>query len=178
VTAPEFSRAVRIDAIGVEPRHMAIEAEPEELAALSRRFGLVAIDRLAAEADIARKQGAAVVARGRVTAAVTQSCVASGEPVEAAIDEPFEVEFRPTPAADADDEIELGQSELDVVFFDGGVIDLGEAVAETVALALDPYPRAPGAAEALKAAGVKSEEEAGPFGALAGLRDKMKGSEG
>jgi len=176
VTAPEFSRTIRIDTIGVEPRHMAIEAEPGERAALARRFGLVAIDRLAAEADLARK-GAAVVARGRVTAAVTQSCVASGEPVEAAIDEQFEIEFRPTPAADTDDEIELGQSELDVVFYDGGAIDLGEAVAETMALALDPYPRAPGAAEALKAAGVKSEEEAGPFGALAGLRDKMKGSD-
>jgi uncharacterized metal-binding protein YceD (DUF177 family) len=173
VTAPEFSRAVKVDTIGVEPRHMAIEAEPEERAALARRFGLVAIDRLAAEADVARK-GAAVIASGRVTAAVTQSCVASGEPVEAAIDEPFEVEFRPTPAADAEEEVELGKSELDVVFFDGGAVDLGEAAAETVALALDPYPRAPGAAEALKAAGVKSEEEAGPFGALAGLRDKLK----
>jgi uncharacterized metal-binding protein YceD (DUF177 family) len=173
VSLPEFSRSVRIDAIGVEPRQMAIEAEPDERAALSRRFGLVAIDRLAAEADLARR-GTAVVARGRVTAAVTQSCVASGEPVEAAIDEAFDIEFRPTPAADADEEIELGESELDVVFFDGGAIDLGEAAAETVALALDPYPRAPGASEALKAAGVKSEEEAGPFGALAGLRDKMK----
>ena len=64
--------------------------------------------------------------------------------------------------------------ELDVVFYDGAAIDLGEAVAETLVLSLDPYPRAPGAGETLKAAGVKSEEEAGPFGALVGLRDKLK----
>ncbi|HEV2747118.1 MAG TPA: DUF177 domain-containing protein, partial [Allosphingosinicella sp.] len=43
----------------------------------------------------------------------------------------------------------------------------------TLALSLDPFPRSPAAAEALKAAGVKSEEEAGPFGALAALRDKL-----
>jgi len=73
-----------------------------------------------------------------------------------------------------DEEVELSERELDLIFYDGTAIDLGEAVAETLALSLDPYPRAPNAEEALKAAGVKSEEEAGPFAALAGLRDKMK----
>ena len=174
MSQPEFSRPVRIDTLGAEPRRVAIAAEAGEREALARRFGLVAIARLAAEADLARK-GGSVIARGRIEASVTQSCVASGEPVEAAIDEPFELEFRPSPKAGRpDEEIELGESELDVTFYDGGAVDLGEAAAETLALALDPYPRAPGAAEALKAAGVKSEEEAGPFGALAGLRDKMR----
>ena len=174
MTQPEFSRPIRIDTLGAEPRRIAIAAEPGEREVLARRFGLVAIASLAAEADVARK-GEAVIARGRISAAVTQSCVASSEPVEASIDEPFELEFRQSPAAGRpDEEIELGESELDIVFYDGAAVDLGEAVAETLALALDPYPRAPGAAEALKAAGVKSEEEAGPFGALAGLRDKMR----
>ena len=77
------------------------------------------------------------------------------------------------PAA-PEEEVELSESEMDVVFHDGAAIDVGEAVAETLSLGLDPYPRAPGADEALKAAGVKSEEEAGPFAALAGLRDKLK----
>lgn len=176
MTRPEFSRAVRIDTLGAEPRRMTIEAEAGEREALARRFGLVAIGRLAAEADLARK-GDEVIARGQVTAAVTQSCVASGEPVEAEIDEPFDLRFRPEPGpGGADEEIELGEAELDIAFYDGAAVDLGEAVAETLSLALDPYPRAPGAEEALKAAGVKSEEEAGPFGALAGLRDKLKGS--
>ena len=53
-------------------------------------------------------------------------------------------------------------------------IDIGEAAAETLALALDPYPRAPDAGEALKAAGVKGEEEAGPFAALAALKGKLR----
>ena len=174
MSVPEFSRPVRLDAIGAEPRPLTIEAEAGERAALARRFGLVAIKRLSADARLVRK-GAEIVASGRIAAAVVQSCVASGEPVDAIVDEPFDLAFRPAPSeARPDEEIELSESELDVVFYEGGSIDLGEAVAETMVLSLDPYPRAPGSEDALKAAGVKSEEESGPFGALAGLRDKMK----
>jgi uncharacterized metal-binding protein YceD (DUF177 family) len=171
---PEFSRPVRIDTLGTEPRTLTIAAEAGERKALARRFGLVGIAHLAAEAGLVRK-GEEVSAKGRIEARVTQSCVASGEPVEAEVDEPFELLFRPVPAPGRpDEEVELSEGELDVSFYDGAAIDLGEAVAETLALSLDPYPRSPGAEEALKAAGVKSEEEAGPFGALAGLRDKLK----
>ena len=174
MTEPEFSRPVRLDTLGAEPRRLGIEADAAEREALAKRFALRAIAKLEAEAELVRN-GEEVVASGRLRAAVTQSCVASGEPVEAGIDEPFNLVFRPrSEAGRPDDEVELDAAELDVTFYDGTSIDLGEAVAESVALALDPYARAPGAEQALKAAGVKSEEEAGPFGALAALRDKMK----
>jgi hypothetical protein len=97
----------------------------------------------------------------------------TAEPVPAHLNLPFELVFRPQSEGTPDEEIELEEGDLDIVFYEGAVIDLGEAAAETLALGLDPYPRAPGAAAALKAAGVRSEEEAGPFGALAGLRDKL-----
>ena len=35
------------------------------------------------------------MASGTLAAAVAQSCVASGEPVDAVVDEPFELVFRP-----------------------------------------------------------------------------------
>lgn len=174
MTAPEFSRPVRVDTLGEEPQSIAIEAEARERAALARRFGLVAIDSLRAEVTL-RHTGTDVIAAGRLDAQVTQSCVATAEPVAETVDAPFELEFRPQPEAGRpDEEVELSEAEMDVVFYEGESIDLGEAVAETLALSLDPYPRAPGAEAALKAAGVTSEEEAGPFGALAGLRDKLK----
>lgn len=174
MTAPELSRPVRVETLGAEPRAFAVEASAQERAALALRFRLVRIDRLEAEAELVR-EGEEVSARGRLSAAVAQSCVASGEPVEAAVDAPFEIVFRPPPEAGrADEEVELSEPELDIVFYEGGEIDLGEAVAETLCLSLDPYPRSPGAEAALKAAGVRSEEAAGPFGALAGLRDKLK----
>ena len=95
--------------------------------------------------------------------------------IRASIDEAFTLAFVPPPVVDgAEPEIELGEGDLDTVIHDGQTIDLGEAVADTLSLALDPYPRGPRADEALKSAGVLSEAEAGPFAALA----KLKGGSG
>jgi uncharacterized metal-binding protein YceD (DUF177 family) len=167
---PEFSRPERLDTIGTAPRHVAIEATEAERAALARRFDLVAVDRLAAELDLHREAGGVVV-RGRVEGAVTQACVITGDPVAARIDEPLALRFvEGQPDAE---ELELDVDDCDTVPIEGGSIDLGEAAAETMALALDPYPRAPSAEAALRAAGVLTEDEARPAGKLAGLKDLL-----
>jgi len=174
---PEFSRPVRLDTLGAAPRVLSVEAGEAERTALAERFGLVSIERLTAEAALTRN-GDNVAASGRLQAAVTQSCVATGEPVAAEIEEAFRIEFRPPPEGlgGGDDEIELSEGELDVTFYDGGSVDLGEAVAETLSLNLDPYPRCPAAEQALREAGVKTEEEAraeaSPFAVLKGLAGK------
>ena len=146
-------------------------ADEAECAAIARRLGLVSIDRLEAHAVLERK-GGEVRATGRIKARLAQSCVASGEPLPARIDEPFELVFVPEPSGKPDDEVELDPKELDVVFHDGAGIELGTAIADTLMLSLDPYPRGPNADAALKAAGVLSEEQAGPFAALAKLKGK------
>jgi uncharacterized metal-binding protein YceD (DUF177 family) len=174
----EFSRLYRLDSLSAEPLRVEIEAGPEELEGLARRFGLVALDSLAAEAEL-RRTGDSATAIGRLRARVTQSCVASSEPVEAEVAEDFRVDFRPMPAEGRpEEEIELGEGELDVTFYEGGAIDLGEAAAQTLLLGLDPYPRSPAAEAALREAGVKSEEEArveaSPFAALKALKGKLQ----
>lgn len=174
----EFSRLYRLDSLSAEPLRVEIEAGPEELEGLARRFGLVSVDSLTAEAELHRS-GEAATAVGKLRARVTQSCVASGEPVEAEVAEGFRVDFRPLPADDhPEEEVELGEGELDVVFYEGAAIDLGEAAAQTLLLGLDPYPRSPAAEAALSQAGVKSEEEArvesSPFAALAALKEKLE----
>ena len=147
-------------------------ADDAERGAIAKRLDLASIDRLEAHAVLAR-DGQEVRASGRIKSALTQYCVATGEPVQARIDEAFELRFVPEPSGRPDEELELGAEELDVVFHDGAGIELGAAIADTLALALDPYPRGPNADEALKSAGVLSEEQAGPFAALAKLkRDK------
>jgi uncharacterized metal-binding protein YceD (DUF177 family) len=149
-----------------------LNAGAEECAAIAKRLGLLSLDRLEAHAVLER-DGDKVCASGRIRAALEQACVASGEPVPARIDEPFELTFLPEPQGRPDEEVELGEDELDVVFHDGAAIELGAAIADTLSLVLDPYPRGPNAEAALQAAGVLSEEQAGPFAALAALkRDK------
>ena len=166
---PEWSRRERLDTIGVDERIAAIEADAGERAALARRFGLRSIERLSARLAI-RREGTAIVATGRVEASVLQSCVVTAEPVETIVDEPVALRFVEPVAADGgEEEVELGSDALDVIEIDGGAIDLGEAAAETMLLALDPFPRSPAAAAALKEAGVVGDEEARPVGGLAGL---------
>lgn len=170
--APEFSRPVRLAGLGDAPRTETVEADAAERGALAARFGLLAIGRLTAEARLVRT-GDTVACAGRLAAAVTQACVASGEPVAATVDEPFALRFVPEQAGgDPDEEVELDAADLDTIAYRGSAIDLGEAVAQTLALALDPFPRAPGADAALREAGVTDEDAAGPFAALKALRDR------
>lgn len=146
-------------------------ADAVECDTIAKRLGLRSIDRLEAHAALAR-DGEEVRATGRIKAALEQSCVATGEPVAARIDEPFDLTFMPEPDGRPDEEVELGSEDLDVVFHDGAAIELGPAIADTLALVIDPYPRGPNADAALKAAGVISEEQAGPFAALAKLKSE------
>jgi uncharacterized metal-binding protein YceD (DUF177 family) len=168
----DFSHRLPLDRIRDGAR-IDLVADEAECSAIAKRLGLASLDRLEAHAALERK-GGDVRASGRIKATLAQHCVVSGEPVPARIDEPFELLFLPEPKGRPDEEVELGAQELDVVFHDGAGIELGTAIADTLALALDPYPRGPNADVALKAAGVLSEEQAGPFAALS----KLKGKEG
>jgi uncharacterized metal-binding protein YceD (DUF177 family) len=177
MTVPEFSRIVRLDTLGEQPRTLEIAAESVERALLARRFGLIAIDRLEAALAISRN-GGEVAVHGTLQGEVVQACVASGAPVPATLAMPFDILFRPRPAAgQANEEVELNERELDVIFYDKAELDLGEAVAETLSLNLDPWPRSPEADAILREAGVRregEEEKETPFAALAGLKDKLK----
>jgi len=166
----EYSRTLRIDTIGSEPRAVAIAADAEEREALAKRFGIASLALLRADAAVGL-EGGQVRAKGRVVAAFVQLCVATNVALPATLDIPFDIVFRADIPAEAPDAgIELSETECDIVFYEGGAIDLGEAAAQTLALAIDPYPRALGADAVLKAAGVLSEAQAGPFAALAALK--------
>ena len=143
-------------------------ADDAERRAIAERLDLASLDRLEAHACLAL-DGERVRATGRVAAALEQRCVVTGEPVAAHLDEAFDIAFVPEPQA-GDAEIELGPEDCDTVIHDGAAIDLGSAIADTLALALDPYPRSASAEAALREAGVLSEEEAGPFAMLAQLK--------
>lgn len=169
MTAPEFSRLERIDTIGEGARSVSITADAAERSALAERFGLLAVDRLEATFRVQR-DAAGVVARGEVRAAVVQACSVTEEPLPVTVSEDVALRFVTEQEATAEEEIELDLDALDTMPYDGAAIDLGEAAAETMALALDPFPRGPNAAAALRAAGVISEEEAKPAGARAGLK--------
>jgi len=167
----EFTHRLPLDRIRDGDRQD-IVADPAERKAIADRLGLLSLDRLEAHVVLARN-GEKVRATGRLKASLEQACVATSDPVPAHVDEPFDLTFVPEPKAE--EEIELTEGDLDTMFYDGSAIELGSAIADTLALSLDPYPRSAAAEAALKEAGVLSEEETGPFAALAALRGKLGG---
>jgi uncharacterized metal-binding protein YceD (DUF177 family) len=163
-----FAHQLRLDQIR-DGERLDLVADDDERRAVAKRLALPTLDRLEAHVCLERT-GDVVRAKGRLLAALDQSCVITGDPVAAHVDEPFALLFTPEPAAAPDEEIELGEADCDVVFYDGAVIDLGSAIADTLGLSLDPYPRSAGADAALKEAGVLTQEQASPFAVLAGLK--------
>ena len=164
-----FAHQLRLDQLR-DGERLDLAADEGERAAIAKRLDLASLDRLEAHVCLDRS-GDVVRAHGRLVASLDQSCVVTGEPVAAHVDEPFALLFVPEPpGGGTDEEVELGEEDCDTVFHDGAAIDLGGALADTLALSLEPYPRSAGADAALKEAGVLSEEQASPFAVLAKLR--------
>jgi uncharacterized metal-binding protein YceD (DUF177 family) len=170
---PEFSRTYRLDSLG-GLKTLEIEASADERAALAQRFGLQDVAELKAQATVT-PVAAGIEVAGHMKGRATQSCVVTGGPVPAFVSQNFAVRFVAPDATPEAEEIELNAEDCDIMEHDGQAIDIGEAVAQTLGLALDPYPRSANAEARLREAGVLAEGEAGPFGALAALRDKLQG---
>jgi len=165
----DFAHRINLDRIHDGDR-VDLDADASERAAIAERLGLPSLDRLEAHVVLSRA-GNAIRAEGRIAAALEQRCVVTGDPVAAHVDDAFAIAFVPEPAVTrSEEEIELGAGDCDVVFHDGSAIDLGNAIADTLALVLPAYPRSAGADAALKEAGVLNESDASPFAALAKLR--------
>lgn len=166
MSKPEFSRPVDRRRIGSQP--LDLVASGAERAALASRFGLVSVDQLAARLHLACN-GDAVAVQGRLKARIVQSCAISGEDLPVTVDEPIALRFVPEAATEAE-EIELAEQELDEIPYSGHSFDLGEAVAQSLALAIDPYATGPNAESARREAGITGEAASGPFAALAALK--------
>ncbi len=166
----EFSRIYGRRTVPAAPQHLVATAA--ECAALAFRFDLVAVKTLDAQVTLTA-DGPNVHAKGRLSAAIVQPCAVSGEDLAVAIDEPIDLRFVPALTGLAPDtEIELEESDLDDIEMDGDQFDLGEAVAQGLGLAIDPYLTGPQAEAARARAGIVGEGQGGPFAALKDLLKK------
>lgn len=169
VPAPEFSRLIDRRQLKEASEHLV--ANEAERAALAKRFALVSISRLEATLALVA-QGEAVNASGMLVADFIQPCAISGEDLPVSVREAVSFRFVPARAdLSPDQEIELDDAELDEIDYDGTAFDLGEAVAQSLALAIDPYLSGPGAEAARKKHGIS---DSGPKGALAEALAKLK----
>lgn len=175
MNSSELSRPIKLRPLPGEP--VAIEASEAERMALAQRFALPAIESLKAEVAL-DQDGKAIRATGTLDAHIIQSCAISGEDFATTINEPLAMRFVEEgtidPALSEDDEIEieLSADELDEIEYSGDSFDLGEAVAQSLGLAIDPYAEGPSANSARQSAGINSDDE--PSGPLAEALKALK----
>lgn len=172
----EFPRPFAVDALGEEEAVQTLEAGPAECQAIARRLGLEALRSLRAELRIKRQGGGPLVRlTGRFEAALVQLCVVSLEPLEQETAEAFSQDFSlEPPSVEGDLELTLEDEDLPEEVRDG-TIDLGEAVVQQLAVALDPYPRRPEAEVPPGLQAGREDEAANPFAALKVLKGGRQG---
>ena len=148
---PPFSYPVKVGHISANPVTVTVEASGRELKDVAELWQVLEVKSLRAEVYMSRWKKDGVRVKGRVQADIVQECVVTLEPVESHIDEPFEQIFVPEGsklarvAANDAAEMVLDPDGPDLPeTFAGDTIDIGAAVTEFAALAIDPYPRKQG----------------------------------
>ncbi len=170
---PELSRIIKLSDIGGAPLTDKIVADEDQRQALAKRFDLPSIETIEADYRL-EAQEHEIRMTGHILSDLHQTCAISGQPFPVQVNEAFNIIFvEKTEIPQSEEEIELAAEDCDVIEYETAQIDLGEAIAQTLYLALDPYPRGPDADQIAQKKGLKSEEEAGPFGALSALKDKL-----
>lgn len=165
-----------LDDVAGDGMRFHLRADDEELGSLTKRLGVVEVESVEAWLDVARTgEPREIMLQGRVCARLVQSCVVTLEPVVETIDAPLVLKLTDH-EQDDEIELELGEDADDPPEeVEGGIVDLGDIVAQQVALEMEPFPRAPEAA--FKDAASESDDPEpttpNPFEALAALRDKL-----
>lgn len=169
----DLDARVRVDKILPAGRPITIAADAEQREMLAIRFKVEAINSFSADLLATRFKGG-IRAAGRVRGEIVQPCVVTGEPVAQTINEPIDRIFLPghdaASEARAGAEIFVNLEDDDLPdYFEGEEIDLGDLATEIFALAIDLYPRAPGAELTPEAAG-DDPALLSPFAALKALK--------
>jgi len=168
----EFSRIVSPDRLGAPKVAESLEASPAERAAVARRLGILAVDRLSAELVVKNIGGRVFRVEGPWQAAVQQACVVTLEPVAGRLEGRLEASYE-AGGGSGGAEVEVDpEAEDPAEALPPEGIDLGELVVQELAVALDPYPRAPGAAVPEEYRPADEGAERGPFAALKALKVK------
>ena len=167
-----FKRVQHVDAESPLPLEIEIEAGPEERARLAAWLGIPEVTELRAKIQLDAWRERGVKAEGHFDARVVQTCVVTLEPLPAGVSGDFARAYWPNVKAEP--------GEVDVALDDPDPPeelpkegpDLGALLIEELSLALDPYPRKPGAAFIDPVDTEKVKTKASPFAALEVLKKK------
>jgi len=147
---------------------VALAADERTRLSVAKLADLRALSRFEATFELARHGRGGLHLVGTLSATVGQICVLTLEPIENEVEENIDLVFAPAAISIAE-----ATGSVEEVSLDGpepladGVIDLGALATEFLILAIDPYPRKPGAVFEAPDAPDDSDQ---PFAALAALK--------
>ena len=172
-----LSRPFLVDDLEEEAK-MDIEADAAERAAMASRLNVLSVDGVAGILRLTREIGAIVRLHGAVNAELTQACVVTLAPLKTTVSLEMDRRYAPpelvVEADDDEDDIPFDDDDPPDII-EAGVIDVGDAVVEQLALEIDPFPRADGAEfEGYSSGPSGADAVKSPFAALEGLVKKPK----
>ncbi len=143
----ELSRLIDIADLQGQRTTLDISATEEEERALAARFGVTTIRNLKASVTLTPfASGNKVAMKGRFDAEIEQNCVVTLVPVINRVEGEFLAEFVEGAFLDNHDDIEFAVDDDDPPEpILNGRLEIGELIAQNLGLAIDPFPRAPGA---------------------------------
>jgi uncharacterized metal-binding protein YceD (DUF177 family) len=177
----EFSKHVAATDVPPNGTVIRFEADEGERAALAARFGIVELQSFKGSIGVKPWRRHGLVLEGTFEAALVQTCIVTLEPLDEKVSEHFRLYFLPLEmierdaAAAAEREIIVDVDSDDVPDpIENGRIDVGEVMSEQLALAINPYPKKPGAeaVEHTDAPAEAAEERPNPFAILEKLKKK------
>lgn len=175
----ELSRPIIVDELPSHGKKIDLTPTSDELAAIAKRLGLVTLDSLSGNISIRPEMGREISAEGKITAELVQNCVVSGDPVPQTIT--FDLVRRYSEDASEfddlgdDDDVIGDQMDEGPDPIEDGVLDVGEAAVEELALQIPAYPRAPGAEFNDIVDDIKDDElKPNPFAKLAALKKDLE----
>jgi hypothetical protein len=168
-----WSHPVRLSEVGRGAMSVRLEPDAAVRAQIAKQLGLVSLPALTGELRLKVWLDGAEIT-GRFDGVVEQLCGITVEPFEQAVSGDIDVRVVPAGSPHAPPESEGGVIELEADapdppdLLEGDTIDLADYLIEHLSLAIDPFPRKPGAVFDY----TPETPEESPFAVLKGLKDK------
>jgi len=171
---PEFSYEIDLNSLPHGGKSISLSASKDVCAKVAARLDAHSLEKLEGEAFLAATR-TEITLTGVLRASLTRECVASLEPMTENIEEAFDIAFLrlsddQDPEAPANGEIRDNGEEPPEIHA-GDNFDLGEFLVQQLSLAMDPFPRKPGAESLVETYGTSGDDS--PF---ASLREKLQKS--
>ncbi|WP_417513435.1 YceD family protein [Minwuia sp.] len=171
---PAVSHWLDVSALSPRGTHFSHVFDDAARAALQQRLDVISVDRVKAEGRVWPAEDGVFV-DFQLTGHVVQSCVVTLEPVGSDVDERVSLHYTPASSVPAEPNVvDINDEDDPPEPMVDDRIDIGAAMAEHLALGLDPWPRRP---DAELPGSVTAEPRQNPFAVLAKLKKKLEDDE-